>query len=91
MINFVLGEDKHVKFLVVSRKKEPFSIRSALWELYYDGILEISGECVIETEDSGLYLDIKLAPEHRSRKYMLHVKYLAGDEIRKHVERMEVV
>lgn len=91
MISFILGEDKHVKFLVVSRKKEPFSIRSASWKLYYDGNVENSGDCVIEEEESGMYLDIKLAPECRSRKYMLQVEYLAGDEIRKHMERMEVV
>lgn len=90
MIYFILGENKHVKFAVHSRKQEAFSIRSASWELFYDGQLEASGDCEIENAESGLYLDIQLIPEHRSRKYQLMVTYSVGDETKKHMECMEV-
>lgn len=90
MIDFILGENKHVRFLVCSRKEEAFSINSASWELYYDGQLEASGKCDIENLDTGLHLDIMLEPKNRSRKYQLFITYLVGDETKKHVERMEV-
>lgn len=48
MIDFILGETKYVKFAVRSRKQEPFSVRSASWELYHNGLLECSGDCEIE-------------------------------------------
>ena len=90
MISFILGEHKHVRFAVYSRKEETFSINSASWELYYDGQLEASGQCNIENLDTGLYLDIMLEPQYRSRKYQLLITYLVGDETKKHVECMEV-
>lgn len=90
MVNFILGEDKHVKFAVHSRKLEPFSISSAMYDLYYDGQLEGSGPCEVLQEDSGLYLDIKISPEYRSAKYQLIITYTIADEVKKHVERMEV-
>lgn len=90
MIDFILGENKHVRFLVCSRKEESFSINSASWELYYDGQLEASGSCDIEKRDTGLYLDIMLEPKIRSGKYLLMITYLVGDETKKHAERMEV-
>ena len=90
MIDFILGETKYVKIAVRSRKQEPFSVRSASWELYHNGLLECSGDCEIEKKDTELYLQIMLSPEHRSRKYQLCITYQTGEEIRKHTENMEV-
>lgn len=90
MIDFILGENKHVRFAVCSRKEEAFSISDASWELYYDGNLEAAGACNIENLDSGLHLDIILEPKHRSRKYQLFITYQVADETKKHVECMEV-
>ena len=90
MIDFILGENKHVRFLVCSRKDEPFSISSAFWELYYDGQLEAAGKCDIEDLETGLHLSIMMEPRFHSKKYQLFITYLVGDETKKHVERMEV-
>lgn len=90
MIDFILGENKYVKFAVRSRKQEPFAIRAASWELYHNGLLECSGECEIEKQGAELYLQIMLAPEHRSKKYQLCITYQTGEEICKHTENMEV-
>lgn len=90
MIDFILGENKHVRFAVYSRKEEAFSVSSAAWELYHDGQLEAEGECKIEQLDSGLHLDIMMEPQKRSRKYTLIITYRVGDETKKHVECMEV-
>ena len=67
MIDFILGENKYVKFAVRSRKEENFSINSASWELYHNGMLEDSGNCDILRNETELHLQIMLAPKCRSR------------------------
>lgn len=90
MIDFILGENKYVKFAVRSRKEENFSINSASWELYHNGMLEDSGNCDILRNETELHLRIMLAPKCRSRKYQLCITYQTGNETRKHTESMEV-
>lgn len=40
-INFILGEDKYLKFLVKSTKNEEFEISRATYKLYKDRELEV--------------------------------------------------
>ena len=89
MIDFILGENKYVKFAVRSRKEENFSINSASWELYHNGMLEDSGNCDILRNETELHLQIMLAPKCRSRNYQLCITYQTGNETRKHTQSME--
>ena len=90
MIDFILGENKYVKFAVHSRKKEPFTVSSATWELYHYGELEDSGTCEIEKDGDTTILKVQLEPKAHSKRYQLFVTYTIGDEVKKHIEDMEV-
>lgn len=91
MLQFILGEDRHVRYFVHTEKNEDFAIKEAEFSLIYDGRTEASGNCAIAREENGNYLDIKLQPERRSRKYEIEVTIRVADEIIKHRERMEVI
>lgn len=85
-IDFILGEDKYVKFLVRSAKNDEFTIHSAKYELYLDTELEQIGECTIR----GHYIDIKLSPLTKSSLYRLVITYVIADETLKAKARIEV-
>ena len=78
-VDFILGEDRHVKLYVHSVKDEYVAIASASYELLLDGDIEDSGSCVID----GQYIDMKLNPLHKSRAYILEVTCAIADEVRK--------
>lgn len=86
-VEFVLGEDKYVKFLIRSCKGEDFEIESASYILYLDQEEEASGICKIDDH----YITAKLSPLCRSKRYCLEVTYHIADEILKKRVRIEVV
>lgn len=83
ILRFHLGEEKHVRLLVHSTNQEPFTIRSASYELKYIGKVEASGECII----SDHLIDAKIAPQKRCT-YQLDIIYCVADETM--VEQIEV-
>jgi len=85
-IDFILGEDKHVRFLVHSSKNDEFTIHSAKYELYLDTALEQSGDGTID----GHYIDVKLNPLTKSSLYKLIITYVIADETLKTQVRIEV-
>lgn len=91
MIRFILGEDRHVQYFVSSVKSQYFVIKKATYELLYDGQVETAGECEVVKADDGCYVDAKLEPRNRSRRYELEITLLIADETIKNREQMEVV
>ncbi len=91
MIQFILGEDRHVKYFVHSVESEYFAIRKASWELRLNGETEASGECVITQEEKGWYVDAKIQPQSRSNRYELEITLEIADEVIKNRESMEVI
>ena len=85
MIAFDLGEKKHVKVEVVSRKGEEFAILEATYELIYasDGVVEDSGSCIVVDHT----IDSLISPE-KTGVYMLKYTYHVADEIL--IENMEL-
>ena len=78
-INFILGEDKYLKFLVKSTKNEEFEISRATYKLYKDRELETEG------------ITVKLNPLSKSMRYCLEITYYIADEILKKRVQIEVV
>lgn len=91
VIHFILGEDRHVKYFVHSVKSEYFVVKKAVFDLIYDGQTEASGECEIVQAEKGSYIDAKLQPCQKSRRYELELTLYIADEIIKNREQMEVV
>lgn len=91
MIRFILGEDRHVKYLVHSVKQEYFTIREAAFRLIHDGETEAEGVCEIVREEEGYSVDAKIQPLNRSRLYVLEITLHIADEVIKNREQMEVV
>ena len=87
MINYILGEDKYVRFRVVSLKNEDFEILKATYKLYKDKSLEAEGDCKIKEH----YITVKLNPLQKSMRYCLEVTYYIADEILKKKVQIEVV
>lgn len=90
MVKFILGEDRHVKFLVHSNKNERFEITEASWELLMYGKAELSGTCTITVENQENYLDVKLMPQ-KTGTYTLMLTYSVGDEIIKNAVEIQVM
>lgn len=91
MIRFILGEDRHVKYLVHSVKQEYFMIKEAAFRLIYDGEVETEGICEVIREEDGYSVDAKIQPKNRGRLYMLEITLHIADEVIKNREQMEVV
>lgn len=89
MVKFILGEDRHIKFLVHSNKNEHFEITEAAWELLKAGKVEQSGACVVSVENEKNYLDIKLSPRQLGTYYLM-LTYTVGDETIKNKEEVWV-
>ena len=75
-IRFILGEDKHVKLLVLT----------ASYELARYTDIVVQGECDINEH----YLDCKIAPKEKGT-HILEVTYTVADSIRKARIEVEVV
>lgn len=86
-INFILGEDKYLKFLVKSTKNEEFEILRATYKLYKDRELETEGNCTINEH----CITVKLNPLSKSMRYCLEITYYIADEILKKRVQIEVV
>ena len=86
-INFILGEDKYLKFLVKSTKNEEFEISRATYKLYKDRELETEGNCTINEH----CITVKLNPLSKSMRYCLEITYYIADEILKKRVQIEVV
>ena len=80
--NFILGEDKYLKFLVKSLKGEDFEISKATYKLYKDKEIEAEGNCSI---------NVKLNPLYKSMRYCLEITYCIADEILKKRVQIEVI
>jgi len=85
-VDFILGEDKYVKFLVHSAKNDEFTIHKASFELYLDSSLEQNGNCTID----GHYINLKLNPQCASNLYTLVITYIIADETLKYKVRIGV-
>ena len=86
-INFILGEDKYLKFLVKSTKNEEFEISRATYKLYKDRELETEGNCTINEHS----ITVKMNPLRKSMRYCLEITYYIADEILKKRVQIEVV
>lgn len=91
MIRFILGEDRHIKYFVHSVESEYFVIKEACFRLIHDGEEEAGGLCEVTRGESGCYVDVKISPRYRSRRYELEISLRIADETIKNRERMEVV
>ena len=76
--NFILGEDKYLKFLVKSLKGEDFEISKATYKLYKDKEIEAEGNCSINEH-------------YKSMRYCLEITYCIADEILKKRVQIEVI
>lgn len=85
--NFILGEDKYLKFLVKSLKGEDFEISKATYQLYKDKEIEAEGNCSINEH----YITVKLNPLYKSMRYCLEITYCIADEILKKRVQIEVI
>lgn len=90
MIDFILGEHRHVKYYVHAGENEYVVVKSARYELLYKGIPEVKGDCVVERHGNGVYLDIMLEPKMKSQLYELVLILEIADERRIHKEKLEV-
>lgn len=89
MIEFILGEDRHIRFRVCSCKRQRVVVESASFEISSKGEPIEKGACEIITEDEAVYLDIKFAPPAKG-SYLIEVTYLIADETLRHKEYMMV-
>lgn len=92
MIQFILGEDRHVEYFVHSVKSEYFVIKDAEYKLFHDGQLEDAGPCDVLWDEArrGCSVDAKLQPKNKSTRYMLELTLSIADEVIKNREEMEV-
>lgn len=88
---YILGEDKHIKILVHSTRKERFEVIKAEYILKNGDNVEDSGPCEIIVDGDKNYLDAKISPHERSRLYKLEVTFWVLDEIRKVIVDIEVI
>lgn len=93
MIKFILGEDRHIKYAVISPEQSAFKIQEATWRLIRDETEEASGQCqIIHDEKTGeSWVDAKLQPEYKSKLYELEITLKIADETIMNRECMEVV
>ena len=90
MVEFIKGEDKHVKFRVHSAKKENMIVESATFVFTRYGEIEKEGVCGIENDGWNCNIDIKLDPKEKGT-YCLEITYIIADEILKHREEIKVI
>lgn len=90
MIQFIKGEDRHVKFRVHSAKGADMIVENASFELSKYDEVEASGQCEIEKEGTDVYLDMKLYPKNVGN-YELEITYQIADETLKHREEVKVI
>lgn len=83
-IQFYMGEDRYVRFLVHASDDEVFTIRTARWSLTCAGQQEADGECLIDEH----MISAKISPLKRS-VYHLSITYQVADETL--IEKVEVV
>lgn len=74
-INFDIGESRHVKLLIKAQNNEPFTIKSANWELIKSDQTEAEGACSIENH----IIDAFITPQ-TSSVYKLRYIYQIADE-----------
>ena len=85
-VKYILGEDKYLKFEVKSVKGDSFAIDSAKYDLIDDGVVEASGDCVIDEH----FIKVKLKPQKATTLYTLIITYVIAEETLKHKVRIEV-
>lgn len=86
-VKFDFGEKRHVRTNVMleSGEEYPFKIRNAKWELTdADGIIEDSGECVVDEHELDAYIN-----PLKAETYTLKYTYEVADEI--WVDKIKVV
>lgn len=89
MIEYILGEDRHIRFRVCSCKRQRVVVESASFIISSQGEEIESGQCEIITEDESVYLDIKFAPPAKG-SYLVEITYLIADETLRHKEYISV-
>lgn len=90
MIEFIKGEDKHVKFRVHSATGEDMIVESANYIFERYGEVEAEGQCEVTNDGEQPVLDMKLYP-HEKGPYRLEITYQVADEILKHREEVRVI
>lgn len=70
-----LGENRHVRLLIHSKKQEDFVIDTASYVLEKNGIIEAEGACMIIDH----IIDTVINPEEAGI-YVLRIKYMIADE-----------
>lgn len=89
MIEFIKGEDKHVKFRVHSAAGGDMIVESADYVFSREGAVEDDGACEITNDGKQPILDMKLYPKETGF-YCLEVTYCVADETLKHREEVWV-
>lgn len=74
-IKFELGEIRHVQLLIKSVNNEPFTIKSAQWELRKGDQVETQGDCFIKDR----IIDALITPQTKA-VYKLRITYHIADE-----------
>ena len=90
MIEFIRGEDKHVKFRVHSAKGEDMIVKSANYTFERYGEVEADGQCEVINDGEQPILDMKLYPRETGH-YRLQITYLVADETLIHREDVRVI
>lgn len=89
MIEYILGEDRHIRFRVCSCKQQRVVVESASFLIMYQKESVASGQCEIITENESVYLDIKFAPQEKG-SYQIEITYMIADETLRHKEYISV-
>jgi hypothetical protein len=84
-VNFILGEDREIRFEVTSAEEDVFAIKYATFELLLDGKLETRGACLVDEH----VVHAQIQPAERSALYVLEVTCAIGNEFIK--QRVKVV
>lgn len=91
MIEFILGEDKHIEFTVHSKEQKEVIVESATYELRRLENIEASGDCeLIKENEEETVLRVKLSPREKGN-YHLEITYYVADETLKHIEKVQVL
>lgn len=75
IVSFAAGENRYIRLLVKAINNQPFSIRSASYELSINGVTEASGDCIIDD-----HILLSLISPSKTGTYKLKISYNIGDE-----------
>jgi hypothetical protein len=85
-VEFILGEDREVRFVVHAAETDVFSIKSATWELARGDELEAKGGCLVD----GSTVRAQIQPLVKAF-YRLEITLAIGNETIKKRIRLVVI